>query len=214
MEDIVLIGGGGHCRSCIDVIETENKFRIAGIVDIKEKKGTRIFGYEIFGCDEDLPFFASKYKNFLIVVGQVGLSDKRKELFDTLKKHDVCFPVIISPHAYVSRHAEIGEGTIIMHGAIVNVGAKVGRNCIINTASIIEHDAIIGNHCHISTGSIVNGECRIGDGTLIGSNSVINQCISIPDSTLVGSGSVVIETISERGTYAGNPARPIIRKIK
>lgn len=214
MEDIVLMGGGGHSRSCIDVIEAENKFRIAGIVDVKEKIGSKVLGYEIFGCDEDLTALTAKYKNFLITVGQVGLSDKRKELFDTLKKHDVNFPVIISPHAYVSRHAGIGEGTIIMHGAIVNVGAKVGRNCIINTASIIEHDAIIGDHCHISTGSIVNGECRIGDGTLIGSNSVINQCISIPDSTLVGSGSVVIETISEKGIYAGTPVRPIIRTIK
>ncbi|MCL4456664.1 MAG: acetyltransferase [Nitrospirae bacterium] len=214
MEDIVLIGGGGHCRSCIDVIETENKFRIAGIVDIKEKKGTRILGYEIFGCDEDLPDLTSKYKNFMITVGQVGLSNKRKELFESLRKYNISFPVIVSSHAYVSRHAHISEGTIIMYGVVINAGAKVGMNCIINTSSLIEHDAIIGDHCHISTGSIVNGECRIGEGSLIGSNSVINQCITIPENTIIGSGSVVIETISEKGTYAGNPARPIIRKIK
>lgn len=209
MKDIVLIGGGGHCRSCIDVIESENKFVIAGIVDIKEKIGAKVLGYEIFGSDEDLPFLASKYKNFLITVGQVGLSGKRKELFNAIKKNDVRFPVIVSPHAYVSKHAEIGEGIIIMHGAVVNAGAMIGKNCIINTASIIEHDSIIGDHCHISTGSIVNGECRIGEGSLIGSNSVINQCITIPDSTLIGSGSVVIETLADGGTYAGNPARRI-----
>ncbi len=209
MEDIVLIGGGGHCRSCIDVIEAENKFRIAGIADIKEKIGAKVLGYEIFGCDEDLPSLTSKYKNFLITVGQIGLSDKRRALFDAVKKYKVNFPVIISPYAYVSKHAEIYEGTIIMHGAMVNAGAKIGRNCIINTSSLIEHDAIIGDHCHISTGSIINGECRIGEGSLIGSNSVINQCVRIPDITIIGSGSVVIDTISEKGIYAGNPARPI-----
>ena len=37
MKELILIGGGGgHCRSCIDVIEQEQKFKIAGIIDKKE----------------------------------------------------------------------------------------------------------------------------------------------------------------------------------
>ena len=208
-EAIVLIGGGGHCRACIDVIEAANKFRIAGIVDIKEKKGTSVLGYDIFADDEDLPSLVSDYGNFLIAVGQTGSSYRRQQLFVTLKKLNACLPVIISPCAHVSKYAEIGEGTIIMNGTLINAGVRIGKNCIINTAAVIEHDSVIGDHCHISTGCVVNGECNVGNGALLGSNSVISNNITIAVETIIGAGSVVIGSIEDSGTYVGAPARKI-----
>jgi hypothetical protein len=43
---IILVGGGGHCHSCIDVIEQEGKFEIAGIVDAI-KGGEKVLGYPV-----------------------------------------------------------------------------------------------------------------------------------------------------------------------
>lgn len=208
-EAIVLIGGGGHCKACIDVIESGKEFSIAGIVDVKGKRGAKVLGYEVFAEDEDIPFLMKKYKNFLITVGQVRFAGKRRSLFNSLKIQGACFPVVISPYALVSRHAELGEGTIVMHGAKINAGARVGKNCIINTSAVIEHDSIIGDHCHISTGSIVNAECDIGEGVLIGSNSVLITAMKITANTVIGAGSVVIRSILEPGIYAGN----LVRKI-
>lgn len=205
-ENIVLVGGGGHCKSCIDVIETQGEYRIAGIVDTKEKVGTKVSGYEIFASDEDLPKLAKEYRYFLITVGRVGTTDKRRELFERVGKMNVRFPGIVSPNARISKHSEIGEGTIVMHGAFINAGVRIGKNCIVNTSAVIEHDSVIGDHCHISTGCVVNGECTIGTGVLIGSNSVVNQCLSICDGAVIGSGAVVIASIGVAGTYAGNPA--------
>lgn len=208
-EDIVLIGGGGHCKACIDVIEAGDSFKIAGIVDLKERKGVSILGYRIFACDEELPLLAKEYRNFLIVVGQMGTYDKRRHLFNVLEGLNAHLPAVISPYAHVSKHAEIGDGTIVMHGAFVSAGVRVGKNCILNTGSIVEHDATIGDHCHVSTSSIVNGECRIGEGVFLGSNSVISNNVSITGKTLIGAGSVVIRSIEESGTYAGVPAGKI-----
>ena len=208
-EEIVLIGGGGHCKACIDVIEAGNRYKIAGIVDVKEKKGTLVLGYEIFASDDDLPALAAEYGNFLITVGQAGLADKRRFLFAALKKLNAHFPVVVSPYSRMSEHAEIGEGTIAMNGAFINAGARIGKNCIVNTAAIIEHDSVIGDHCHISTGSVVNGECRVGEGVLLGSNSVVINRLSIAERTIIGAGSVVIKSIEQTGTYAGVPAGKI-----
>ena len=206
-EALVLIGGGGHCKACIDVIESGGNWSIAGIVDLKEKKGTKVLGYEIIAGDGDIPVLMKKYRNFLVAVGQVRFADKRRDLFHSLKERGVSFPAIISPHALVSRHAELGEGTIVMHGAKINAGARIGRNCIINTSAVIEHDSAIGDHCHIATGSIVNADCDIGEGVLIGSNSVLITAMRIAANTVVGAGSVVIRSIPEPGIYAGNPAK-------
>ncbi len=180
-KEIILIGGGGHCKSVIDVIESEDKFKIVGIIDIKEKVGTKIFNYEIIGTDYDLTKIAKKIKFTLITIGYINQANlqKRKAIFYRLKKLGFILPVIISPFSYVSKYATINEGSVIMHQALVNSNAKVGRNCIINTKALIEHDAIIRDHCHISTGAIINGGVIVKEGTFVGSNATSKQNIEI-----------------------------------
>jgi len=195
-EKIILIGGGGHCKSCIDVIEQAGIFRIVGIVDMPEKLHQNILGYEIIATDDDLPRLVNEYENFLITLGQIKSPKKRIRLFQTLKELGAKLPVIISPLAYVSKHAEIGDGTIIMHHALINAGAKIGSNCIINTKALIEHDAIIGDHCHIATGAIINGGVRFGSGTFFGSNAVCKEYIEIGKNAVIGCGAKIIKNIS------------------
>lgn len=210
-EKIVLIGGGGHCKSCIDVIEVENRFKIAGIVDVKEKLHQKLLGHEVIACDEDLPKLAKEYKYFLITIGQIKNADKRIEKFKYLKSLGTKFPIVVSPLAYVSKSAFVDEGTIIMHNAFVNAQAAIGKNCIVNTNAVVEHDTRVGDHCHISIGSIINGGCSIGEKTFLGSNSVIANNTKVAESTIIGAGSVVVKSISESGTYAGNPIRKLSR---
>lgn len=205
-QDIILIGGGGHCRSCIDVIETENKYHIFGIVDEEGKLHNEVLGYKVIACDKDLPDLVGKHENFLITIGSMKDLSKRTERFKLLKKLGARFPVVISPLAHIAKNVFINEGTIVMHKALVNSNASVGKNCIINTSALIEHDSTVGEHSHISTGSIVNGTCHIGNRVFAGSNSVVVDNVDICDDVIIGSGSVVRKSIGSAGIYAGNPA--------
>jgi len=195
MNKILLIGAGGHARACIDVIETESQFDIAGLIEKNNKINNANLGYSIIGTDDDLKVLRTQYSNALITVGQIKSPKIRIKLYQLLKELDFTLPVIISPHAYVSKHAQIGEGSIIMHGAIVNANTKIGQNCIINNHSLIEHDAIIGNNCHIATSTIINGEVSIGNGTFIGSGTVTKQSISIGKNCVIGAGIVLKNNI-------------------
>ena len=186
-EKIVLIGGGGHCHSVIDVIEQENKYEIIGIVDLKENIGKKILDYEIIGCDDDLETIFLSCKNALITVGQIKTNDLRVKLFERLKKIGFYLPVIVSSLAYVSKHSFIEEGTVIMHHALVNANVKIGKNCIINSKALIEHDCIIGNNCHISTASVINGGVIVKDNTFFGSNATSKQVIEIAGFIKAGS---------------------------
>ena len=192
---IILIGGGGHCKSCIDVIEQQGVYQIAGIVDVSEKLHQKVLGYEIIATDDDLPRLVNEYENFLITLGQIKSPGKRIRIFQTLKELGVKLPVIISPLAYVSKHAEIGDGTIIMHQALVNAGAKIGSSCIINNKALIEHDAVIEDHCHIATGDIINGGVKVGRGTFFGSNAVCKEYIEIGENAVIGCGAKIIKNI-------------------
>lgn len=188
---ILLVGGGSHCKSVIDVIEQADTYEIVGIMNLQEKVGEYILGYPILGTDEQLSLFQNEVDAYHISVGQIGLSDKRASLFNIIKEQGGKCPIILSPLAYVSKHASIGEGTVIMHHAIVNAGATIGRNCIINSKSLIEHDAIIGDHCHIATGAIINGGVNIGRDSFIGSGAVSKQNSTVLSGSFIKANSII-----------------------
>ncbi len=189
-QSLILIGGGGHCKSCIDVVEQNGFYTIAGIIDAKDKIGEKVLGYEIIGSDEDLPLFTKEYGNFLISLGHLGNPFRRKEIFNLIKSLHGNFPVIVSPLAYVSQHAVVNKGTIIMHQAVVNAGAVIGANCIVNTKALIEHDVVIEDDCHISTAAIVNGGVKVGKNTFLGSGAVCVQYTTIKPDSFIKANSI------------------------
>ncbi|OXL45262.1 acetyltransferase [Segatella copri] len=207
---LILIGGGGHCKSVIEVAESAG-YEIKGILDMPDEVGKEVLpGHKVIGTDDEIPQYVEEC-DFVITVGFIKNPALRIKLYNKVKAAGGRLATIIASTAHVSKYAELGEGTVIMHQAFVNAGAKIGDNCIINTFVNIEHDAEVGNQCHISTGTMVNGECKIGENCFIGSQSVCANCIEIASDIIVGAGSVVRKSIRVKGIYAGNPA---ILKIK
>jgi sugar O-acyltransferase (sialic acid O-acetyltransferase NeuD family) len=188
---LLLVGAGGHANSCVDVIEQEGKFEIAGLIGRSSEVGTRNCGYEVIGTDRDLETLYGEFKFAFIAIGHVESAEIRIQLYSQVKKIGFQVPSIKSKFSHISNHASIGEGTIVMHNVIVNSGVDIGQNCILNTRSIIEHDVNISDHCHISTGAIVNGGVNIGRGTFIGSGSVIRDNLSIGDDCFAGMGTII-----------------------
>lgn len=205
MSSIVLIGGGGHCRSCIEVIETTGRFEIAGIVDFNETSEAARLGYPWLGNDDSLPALLRQYRSVFITVGQVKSPDIRITLFERLSALGAEFPIIVSPLAHVSRYALVKPGTIVMHGAIINASASVGENCIINSQSLIEHDACVAAHCHVSTGARLNGDVYVDAGSFIGSGAVVHPGVRIASRCIVGAGAVVTKNLAEGTTFRGTP---------
>ena len=198
MNPLLLIGSGGHCHACIDVIESERKHHIAGIVSPSRGENKDVMGYTIVGDDEDLPLLLKQIPNVLVTVGQIKSPNVRVRLFELLKSHGANFPVVKSPSSYLSNHASIGEGAILMHSCMVNARVEVGANCIINSQALIEHDVKIADHCHISTGAKLNGSVRIGRGTFVGSGSIIKQGINVGAQVVIGAGQLILEDIPDK----------------
>jgi sugar O-acyltransferase (sialic acid O-acetyltransferase NeuD family) len=204
-KNLILIGGGGHCKSVIDVAESAG-YKILGVLDMPEEVGNSVLDYMVIGTDDDIPQYAQK-ADFIITVGFIKNPSIRIRIYNKVKQVGGKLATIVASTAHVSRYASLGEGTVVMHQAVVNAGAKVGNNCIINTFCNIEHDAVIGDQSHISTGTMVNGDCKIGECVFIGSQSVIANGVTVADNIIVGAGSIVRKSISEQGIYVGNSAK-------
>jgi sugar O-acyltransferase (sialic acid O-acetyltransferase NeuD family) len=186
MKNIILIGAGGHCKSCIDVIEQTNQYEIKGILD--PNKIEPLLGYPIINKpDEYIEQLVKKDYYFLITIGQIKTAKTRVRIYELLKKYNAKIATIISPLAYVSKHATIKEGTIIMHYALVNADATIEENCIINSKALIEHDALIGKHTHISTGAIINGGVEVLKESFFGSGAISKEYIKVDGFIKAGS---------------------------
>ena len=192
MKQLLLIGCGGHARSLIELIESIPEWQIYGLVGLPEQVGARVLGYSVLCCDEGLSSLINQCPYAVLAIGQLPDSALRVRLASQLKQFGYKFPVLISPHSVVSRHAHLGSGTIVGHGGIVNAGVVVGDHCIINSRALIEHDVKIGHHCHVSTGALVNGGVTLGSGSFIGSGAMIRDGLNLPAHTVIGAGKRVM----------------------
>ncbi|CAA6827008.1 MAG: 4-amino-6-deoxy-N-Acetyl-D-hexosaminyl-(Lipid carrier) acetyltrasferase [uncultured Sulfurovum sp.] len=190
LKKLILVGGGGHCKSCIDVIEQEGQYEITGILDKEELIGQKVLGYEIIGSDDNMEKYAREGYTFLITVGQIKSSSLREELFVKLQTFNAEIATIISPRAYVSKHTDIGKGTIIMHDVLVNVNTSIGENCIINSKALIEHDATIEDFSHISTSAVINGGVVVKRGSFFGSNAVSKEYVETSINDFIKAGTI------------------------
>jgi len=201
--NLIVIGAGGHAHACIDVIEQSDQYTISGLVGLPEEMHTQHLGYSVIATDTDLEQLAKEYQFAFIAIGQILSAKNRIHLYQYVKGLGFQLPSIISPSAYVSRHAIVGSGTIIMHEAIISAGVEVGANCIINTRSLIEHDTIVEDNCHISTGAILNGDVKVCAGSFIGSGSIIKESVIIGSNSLIGMGLTVRHNQVDHCRYIG-----------
>lgn len=204
MEDIVLIGIGGHAKGIVDTIEEQNIFHIVGFID-KNSDNKSYKGYEVIGDDDDLEtiFLGNGVKNAFISIGYMGNSDVRAKLYEKLKKVGYHIPVIIDQSAAVAENTHIEEGTFIGKNAVVNADAQIGKMCIINDGAIIEHDCSVGDFSHVAVGAVVCGMSRIGEQSFVGANATVIQCVNVGNCVTIGAGSVVLSDIKDNITAYG-----------
>jgi sugar O-acyltransferase (sialic acid O-acetyltransferase NeuD family) len=193
MTTILLVGAGGHARAVIDVIEQDGRFTVAGLTGLTSEVGQRVLGYPVLATDEALAGLRRDHGHALVAIGQIKDVQPRMRAFNQLQREGFELPSIVSPKAHVSKHAALGAGTVVMHGAVVNAGAVIGRNCIINSLALVEHDAVVGDHCHIATTAAINSGVKIGDASFIGSGVVVRQQVRIGERSLVGMGQHVLK---------------------
>lgn len=188
MEDIILIGFGGHAKSVADCIERQKEYRIIGYTELAEVRSK----YPYLGTDYVLKDYYKKgVRNVAICQGYLGKGNIRERIYDLAKEIGFSLPVIVDPSSIVSETAMIGEGTFIGKGAIINAGANVGKMCIINTKALIEHECVVGDFSHVAVGATICGQVEIGNRAFIGANATVIQCRKIEEGKTVPAGVTV-----------------------
>lgn len=205
-KPIILIGGGGHAVSLLEMLDGM-KYMVAGYTDPQPHTDMPV---PWLGSDRDMRRDYSPDDYYLhcalVYHGKASMAWRAGILAGFAGYH---FATLISPTAIVTPHAAIGEGSAVMHGAIIN-DATVGANCIINTGAVVEHGCAIGSNTFIGPRATIGGGVSIGADCFLGLGCMVRNGVSIAPGTTIGMGAVVTETITEPGTYVGCPAKRIV----
>lgn len=207
---ILLIGGGGHCRSVLDCLLRSGTYDEIGIVDQDPYASPSLMGTPIIGTDDDLhALFDSGWVNAAVTLGSVGYPNRRRFLYQRLKEIGFVLPIIMDCSSLVGCEADLKEGTFVGKRAIINCRAQIGTCSIINTGAVIEHDCRIGSFAHISPGATLCGGVHIGENTHIGAGTVVRQQIEVGKDSIIGAGSVVVQNIPDAVEAYGNPCQVV-----
>jgi sugar O-acyltransferase (sialic acid O-acetyltransferase NeuD family) len=188
MEDLVIVGFGGHAKSMADCIERKRKYNVVGYTDIKEHHSK----YKYLGTDNELQsIFDSGVRYAAVGIGYMGKGTIRNKVFELLKSIGYELPVITDPTSIISDSAIIGEGTFVGKAAIINAEASIGKMSIINTRALVEHECKIGEFTHVAVGAVLCGQVVVGDSVLVGANATVIQCRKIESNSIVPAGVTI-----------------------
>ena len=205
MEQIIIIGKGGHARSIVDAIECEGKYQIAGYVINEEEIEEENNDYPVIGKDENLQELYSKGIHYAAIgIGYLGKGSLRRKLYETLKQVGYSIPIICDPSAIISAKTKIEEGTFIGKGVIINAGTTIEKMCIINSGAIVEHDCYVEEFSHVAVGTVLCGGVHIGKDVFIGANATVIQEVKISNSCVIGAGEILKKNLSSKEVYCNS----------
>ena len=203
---LIIIGASGHGKVVADIAIKMNKWQSIAFLDDDQTIKTSM-GLEVIGKTAD----AFTYKEEADFFVAIGSSATREKIQEKLIDEGLNVVSLIHPSAIIGTDVEIGIGTTVMAGVVINSSTRIGNGCIINTSSNVDHDNVIEDYVHISPGVNMAGTVKVGKGTWLGIGSVVSNNVNICSGCKVGAGAVVVKDITEPGTYVGVPVRRVDR---
>ena len=199
MKKLIIIGASGHGKVVADIARKNGYEEICFLDDNTDRKACG--GYPVVGTSGQYPCFDC---DMIVAIGNPQVRERIQNQLEQAGKH---LPVLVHPHACIGENVELGPGSVVTAGAVINPWAKIGRGCIINTCASVDHDCDVADFVHVSVGAHVAGTCTIGERTWIGAGATVSNNITICPDCMIGAGAVVIKGIGERGVYIGCPAK-------
>ncbi len=208
MKPVLIVGSSGHASMVLEAIELKGEFKVIGLLDSFEPKGTVKHGYLVCGRAEDAAAVGEAYncRSFVVAVGD-NWARWRIAMAIRGALSGVDFPSILHPSVLISKTARIGRGAVVMPAGVVGPNATVGEGCIVNVGSAVNHDCRMHDYSSLSGGVQLAGAIVIGMRSSIGIGSTVREKVSIGQDSVIGAGSVVLNDIPDNVVAYGVPAK-------
>ncbi|HEX5270036.1 MAG TPA: acetyltransferase [Gemmataceae bacterium] len=210
MSKVVVVGSSGHARVVLDLLEKEGEHRVVGLIDRFRRPGEETLGYPVLGGEEVLPGLVARGA---VEAGLVAIGDNwaRGQVSLALSALVPGFRLItaVHPRACVARDVSLGDGTVVLAGAVVGPCCRVGRGCVLNTNASLDHDSRLGDFASLGPRAVTGGYVRVGAYSAVGIGAVVVENVSIGEETVIGAGATVLRDVAANVVAYGTPARAV-----
>jgi len=207
---LVILGTGGHGLVVADAVLAMGGYELLGFVsDVDDREVLGVAPK--LGEESDL-FELVSTRGVSSVAVAVGDNAVRKMVVERLRdslSDRVSFPAIIHPMASIGVKATIGDGSVVLSGAVVGPRACVGEYSIVNTRASIDHHGELGNYASLAPGVTTGGNVSIGEGSAVSIGSTVLHGRAIGKWSVVGADATVIDDVPDRVVAYGTPARVV-----
>ena len=207
---ILLMGASGHARVIIDMVQRTGHDEIVGLVNDGSRDDPELCGYPILGALHDLRRLACELRVDRVIAA-VGDNWSRGQVVKRAHESlaDIQFVTVAHPSTQIARCVEIGGGTALMAGVVVNSGTRIGKHCVVNTKASIDHDCVVGDFASIAPGATLGGNVRIGEFSAVSLGANVIHGITVGAHTVIGAGAVVVNDVPSNSIAYGVPARVV-----
>lgn len=207
-RDIVVIGGGGHAKVVIDSLRAAGLMNVCGVLDDNPaRQGDNLMGVPVLGAINEVTIERLGFTHAVIAIGDNPARSEIARRFQTR----LIWERVVHPRAVIGADVELGEGTVIFAGAVVQPATAIGRHVIVNTAASVDHDCMVGDFAHLAPGARLAGGVRVGEGALIGMGACVLPTRGIGEWATIGAGGIVTRDIPAHVTAIGAPAMYVHR---
>ncbi len=212
MQQIAIIGAGGHAREQLALIEALNavrpRYAVAGFLvepAFADAAGP-MCGLPILG---DVDWLRDRDA---AVVCAIGAPAARQRIVERAAGFGATFATLVHPAAHVGVRVEMGPGVLVGAGAVITCDVRIGAHAHVNVGATVSHDCTLGDYATLAPGVHVAGVVRIGEGAEIGVGATVSDRVEVGAWSLLGAGAVAVHDIPPNVTAVGVPARVIARR--
>lgn len=209
LPSLVIVGASGHGLSVCDAAQKAGR-HVVGFLDGRKIAGTCHGGVRVLGPEDQLSALVAADESLECVVA-IGDNSVREACVRRLE--DLCpvvrFATVIHPWSCIAHEVEVGSGTVILAGVILNVGVRIGRHCLLNTGSQLDHESELGDYASFAPRAATGGNVVIGRCSAVCIGATIIHGVKIGGNTVIGAGAVVLKDVPANAVAYGSPARVI-----
>lgn len=202
MKTLAIFGASGHGKVIGDTAELLGWERCV-FFDDAYPTCSRNEQWPVLGTFSDLVTRLTEFDGVFVAIGNNAI--RRAKLHELLQEGANVIS-LVHPNACVSRYAQLGPGSAVLPGAVINAYARTGLGAILNTQSSVDHDCVLGAGVHISPAAHLGGNVSVGDGSWVGIGASVRQGTRIGSNVVIGAGAAVVQNLPDDVTATGVPA--------
>lgn len=209
MKKILLAGNAITAEILFAYLKQDARYEVAGFtVDDEFVARSGIGGYRTVGLSEAPGAFLSGTYSVIMAMGYNDLNRTRETMFYRLKAMGYAVETYIHPDARVYTDHSVGEGSVVLPGAVVEPRARVGANTMVWSNATLAHHSSVDDHCWVAAGTVVSGQAKVLRNSFLGVSCTVVNAVTVGEFNVVGAGALITRDTKPHSVHLARSAEP------